>query len=127
MDPARVVHFEIPFDDGERARAFYRDVFAWSLDEMPNLDYTGISTGPRGDDGMPTEPGYIGGGMAKRQGTFTQPNVVMGVDDIDATLAVIEQHGGKILSPKEAVGDMGFAAYFTDTEGNTLGLWQTAG
>ena len=50
----------------------------------------------------------------------------MGVDDIDAMLQVIEQHGGKVLSAKEPVGDMGFAAYFADTEGNTLGLWQTA-
>jgi predicted enzyme related to lactoylglutathione lyase len=25
------------------------------------------------------------------------------------------------------VGEMGFAAYFTDCEGNLLGLWQSAG
>jgi predicted enzyme related to lactoylglutathione lyase len=24
------------------------------------------------------------------------------------------------------VGDMGWAAYFTDTEGNVIGLWQPA-
>jgi hypothetical protein len=24
------------------------------------------------------------------------------------------------------VGDMGFAAYFTDCEGNLMGLWQSA-
>jgi uncharacterized protein len=24
-----VVHFEIPFDDGDRARRFYREVFDW--------------------------------------------------------------------------------------------------
>jgi predicted enzyme related to lactoylglutathione lyase len=33
---------------------------------------------------------------------------------------------GKIGRSKEAVGDMGFAAYFTDTEGNLVGLWETA-
>ena len=126
MASARVVHFEIPFDDGDRARDFYTRVFDWSLDSMPELEYTGVSTGPAGDDGMPSEPGYIGGGMAKREGTFTHPTVVMAVDDIDAMLKVVEQHGGSVVSPKEPVGDMGFAAYFTDTEGNTLGLWQTA-
>ncbi|MGH9234181.1 MAG: VOC family protein, partial [Acidimicrobiales bacterium] len=26
---ARVVHFEVPFDDAERALSFYRDVFDW--------------------------------------------------------------------------------------------------
>jgi predicted enzyme related to lactoylglutathione lyase len=25
----RVVHFEIPFDDRDRARRFYREVFDW--------------------------------------------------------------------------------------------------
>lgn len=126
MPSARVVHFEIPFEDGDRARAFYAKVFEWSVDEMPELDYTGVGTGPAGDDGMPSEPGYIGGGMAKREGTFLNPTIVMGVEDIDAMLKVIEANGGKTLSAKEPVGDMGFAAYFTDTEGNTMGLWQTA-
>jgi predicted enzyme related to lactoylglutathione lyase len=32
-----------------------------------------------------------------------------------------------VLSPRQPVGDMGFAAYFRDTEGNVVGLWQTAG
>ena len=26
----RVVHFEIPFDDGDRARAFYQEAFGWA-------------------------------------------------------------------------------------------------
>jgi predicted enzyme related to lactoylglutathione lyase len=39
----------------------------------------------------------------------------MGVEDIDAMLKVIEANGGKTLSAKEPVGDMGFAAYFTGT------------
>ena len=30
------------------------------------------------------------------------------------------------MRPGEAVGEMGFAAYFTDSEGNLMGLWQTA-
>ena len=64
---ARVVHFEIPFDDGDRARSFYGDVFDWSIQTMPELDYTIVSTGPADDQGMPSEPGYIGGGMMQRQ------------------------------------------------------------
>ena len=27
----KVVHFEIPFDDGERARAFYGETFGWQM------------------------------------------------------------------------------------------------
>lgn len=59
----KVVHFEIPFDDGDRARSFYRDAFGWQINEMPELDYTIVVTGPVDETGMSSEPGYIGGGM----------------------------------------------------------------
>ena len=121
----RVVHFEIPFDDGERARAFYAEAFGWDVSPMPEMDYTKVSSGPSGDSG-PTEPGFINGGMAQRGESFTAPTVVVDVEDIDAALAKIEGLGGTTLLTRTPVGDMGFSAYFRDTEGNAIGLWQTA-
>ena len=47
-------------------------------------------------------------------------------DDIDATLATVGQKGGSTVLDKMPVGEMGFAAYFRDCEGNLLGLWQNA-
>jgi hypothetical protein len=41
-------------------------------------------------------------------------------------LVEIEKHGGSPVGDKLPVGDMGFAAYFTDSEGNLMGLWQSA-
>jgi predicted enzyme related to lactoylglutathione lyase len=123
----RVVHFEVPFDDGERAQSFYRDVFDWQIQGMPELAYHMVTTGPVDDQGMPGEPGFIGGGMLQRQAPVDAPVITLMVDDIDATLVAIEDHGGKTVAPKSAVGDMGFAAYFTDSEGNVLGHWQNAG
>ena len=90
---ARVVHFEVPFDDADRARGFYREVFDWQIQSMPEMGYNLVSTGPTSDD---------------------------------ATLVAIEKHGGHALGEKAAVGEMGFAAYFTDSEGNLMGLWQIA-
>ena len=124
---ARVVHFEIPFDDADRARGFYREVFDWQIQSMPELDYNMVSTGPLTDQGMPSEPGYIGGGMLQRQDPVTTPVITMQVDDIDATLIAIGSHGGAAVGEKVTVGSMGFAAYFTDCEGNLMGLWQNAG
>ena len=49
----RIVHFEIPFDDGDRAKAFYGDVFGWQAQDMPEMQYTMVMTGPVGDNGMP--------------------------------------------------------------------------
>lgn len=124
---ARVVHFEVPFDDGERALAFYRDVFDWQIQSLPEMGYNLVSTGPTGEDGMPTEPGFIGGGMLQRHAPVERPVVTLEVDDIDATIATVERNGGSAVGEKMAVGDMGFAAYFNDSEGNLMGLWQSAG
>ncbi|WP_068279052.1 VOC family protein [Aldersonia kunmingensis] len=124
----KIVHFEVPYDNGARARSFYRDAFGWQVMDIPGMDYTSVSTGPAGDDGMPSEPGYIGGGMFQRTDDYPRtPVITVEVDDIEAALKKIESLGGKGSIPKFAVGEMGFAAYFTDTEGNTIGLWETAG
>ena len=124
---ARVVHFEVPFDDGDRARSFYREVFDWQIQAVPEIGYNMVSTGPTSDQGMPAEPGFIGGGMLQRQTPVNAPVITLQVDDIDATLTAVEKHGGARVGDTMPVGDMGFAAYFNDSEGNLMGLWQNAG
>ena len=121
----RVVHFEIPFDDGERASTFYSEAFGWTLSSMPDMHYVLVTTGPS-DQGPPGEPGFINGGMLSRGEPVTSTVVTVDVDDIDATLAEVERLGGATVRGKAAVGDMGYSAYFTDSEGNLMGLWQNA-
>jgi predicted enzyme related to lactoylglutathione lyase len=124
---ARVVHFEVPYDDADRARQFYQAVFEWQIQAIPEMGYNIVSTGPVSDQGMPAEPGYIGGGMLQRQEPVQSPVITLAVDDIDSALVAIEKNGGAAVGEKVPVGDMGFAAYFKDTEGNLMGLWQNAG
>ena len=50
----------------------------------------------------------------------------MDVEDIDTALAKVEELGGQSVRPRQEVGEMGFATYFTDPEGNLMGLWQNA-
>ena len=47
------------------------------------------------------------------------------VDDIDAALAKIEESGGETVEGRTEVGQMGWSAYFRDSEGNLMGIWQT--
>jgi uncharacterized protein len=123
----RVVHFEIPFDDGDRARSFYKEAFGWQIMDMPEMSYTIVMTGPSTDTG-PSEPGFINGGMlARGQGATTGPVVVLDVESIDVALERISELGGSTVVGRTPVGEMGFAAYFTDPEGNVIGLWETAG
>lgn len=123
----RVVHFEVPYDDADRARAFYRDVFGWAIQPVPEFDYNFVQTGPTGDDGMPGEVGYIGGGMFHRQDPVRLPVITIDVADMTAALASVAEHGGAAVGEPQQVGDMGIAAYFTDSEGNLMGLWQSLG
>ena len=121
----RVVHFELPADDLARAEDFYRSAFGWDVNSVPGMGYTLVSTAPSTERG-PTEPGAINGGMLARQEPITAPVVTIEVDRIDDALKVIEGLGGHTVRGRMPVGDMGFAAYFADTEGNIVGLWENA-
>lgn len=120
----RVVHFEIPADDLARAEDFYRDAFGWEINSIPGMGYTLVSTTPSTESG-PSEPGAINGGMLARQAPITAPVVTIQVDDIGQALTTIEGLGGRTVREPMPIGEMGFAAYFADTEGNVVGLWQT--
>ena len=124
----RVVHFELPYDDADRAREFYARTFGWQLAPMPQMDYTLVTTGPMSEDGQPTEPGYINGGMLARTDASTPtPVIVIDVSDLQAALRDVESAGGTVVTGVTPVGDMGVTAYVRDTEGNVIGLWQTLG
>jgi predicted enzyme related to lactoylglutathione lyase len=90
------------------------------------MEYHMVGTTPSNQQGMPTEPGAINGGMTKRQDPVKTPVITIDVNDIDSTLKSIEKLGGKAVQKKQPVADMGFTAYFKDTEGNVVGLWQDA-
>ena len=126
MIMGKVVHFEIPADNLARAKKFYSTVFGWILNEFPEMEYTIVRTVESDENGMPKEPGAINGGMLQRQDPVKAPIITISVDNMDQAAATIEKNGGKIIRPKMPVGDMGFAGYFKDTEGNVIGLWQNA-
>jgi uncharacterized protein len=122
----KVGHFEIPADKPERARKFYAAAFGWTHTEMPGMDYSMVSTGPANEQGMPKDPGYIGGGIGKRGGPLEHPVITIIVDDLTSAEMAVEKNGGKIIQRKQPIGDgsMGFTGYFKDTEGNTVGLYE---
>ena len=119
-----VVHFELCVDDIERAQAFYQEAFGWRTNAVPEMNYVLVSTTKTDKHGRPSEPGAINGGMMVRQAPFAAPIITIQVDDVDAALAKVESLGGAVVAGRQSVGDMGFSAYFTDTEGNIVGLWQ---
>jgi uncharacterized protein len=125
----KVVHFEIPADDTARAKEFYASIFDWQLTDMDmgggNM-YTTLMTVPVDEQSrIPTEPGAINGGLMKRTNDTPAPVVTIDVDAIDDTLKKIEAGGGSTVQPRTEIPGMGAFAYFKDSEGNVVGLWET--
>jgi predicted enzyme related to lactoylglutathione lyase len=124
----KVVHFEIPAEDLDRAKNFYSSIFGWQLQTMPmpGGEYTSVITTPVDQQTqMPTEPGAINGGMMQRDERTPAPVITIDVEAIDDALKEIEAAGGSTVTPRTAISGMGAFAYFKDPEGNVVGLWET--
>jgi predicted enzyme related to lactoylglutathione lyase len=126
---SKVVHFEIPVDDPARAKEFYGSAFDWQLDDQDvggGQIYTTVITTPIDEQSrLPTEPGAINGGLMQRTPDTPSPVITIGVDGIDDSLKKIEAGGGSIVQPRTEVPGVGAFAYFKDSEGNVVGLWET--
>ncbi len=117
--PASLVWFEIPADNVERAKKFYRALFGWKIDKLPgDMEYWHLDTG--GADASPD-----GGLMLRKHPQQVITNYIM-VDSVARAAARVKKLGGKICVPKTAVPQMGYFAVCLDTENNQFALWERA-
>lgn len=121
-----IVHFEIPADDVEKMKGFYKAVFDWKLIDLKGeVDYTMLHTVPTDDQGMLIEPG-VNGGMYKRTERNQVPINYISVESVDDYLEKAVNNGGRVIAPKTEVPKIGFIAWIADPEGNPIGLLQPA-
>ncbi len=114
----RVIHFEIPAEDADRAVAFYTKAFGWKISKWGGpANYWLITTG---ED---KEPG-INGAITEKSETVPATTNTISVPSFDDAVKKITVAGGKILTPKMAVPGVGYMAYCKDTEGNAFGIMQ---
>ena len=116
--PASIVWFEVPADDLDRARKFYKSLFGWNFAKLPAAinDYWHIDTG--GPDASPD------GGMMPRMHPQQPITNYVSVPSVTKAAAKVEKLGGTVCKPKTAVPGMGYFAICLDTEGNTFALWE---
>jgi predicted enzyme related to lactoylglutathione lyase len=113
---SRVIHFEIPAADPDRAAAFYGKAFGWKFDKWPGpMEYWMVTTGKEGEVG-------INGGMMRKPGGIASTTNTIGVDSVDAAIAAVLKAGGKNIMPKTPIPTIGYFAYCEDTEGNVFGV-----
>ncbi|MBX4198969.1 VOC family protein [Candidatus Parcubacteria bacterium] len=136
--PNPVVHFEMGYNDKERAKKFYNTVFGWQMQEMgPDMGgYVVAQTAVTDEKGMVQTPGNINGGFYQKTADpgSHAPSVVIAVDDIKQAMKDVEAAGGKIAGAMGADGKpsmepmmipgVGLWISFIDTEGNRTSLLQ---
>jgi predicted enzyme related to lactoylglutathione lyase len=114
---SRVVHFEIPVEDPERAVRFYSNAFGWRIQKWEGpQDYWLVDTG----DG---EPG-INGGILRRTPPFDRVVNTVNVDNIDAATARVKEFGATLVGEKMTIPDIGYLQYAQDPDGNIFGMMQ---
>ena len=114
---ARVIHFEIPTKEPEKAKQFFQKVFGWEIERWGEIPYWLITTGKQ------QEPGINGALMLSKKDHSGIINTIS-VVDIDETTKAIRTAGGEVLQEKMAVPGIGWHIYFRDLDGNILGAKQ---
>ena len=112
--------FEIPVKNLSRAKTFYETVIGAPMQTMEAM---GMKSAFFPAD---MENGSVGGCILEGQG-YEPTNkgsliYLNGGDDLSVPLSRVEKAGGRIITPKMAIGHNGFLAHFEDTEGNKVGL-----
>jgi predicted enzyme related to lactoylglutathione lyase len=114
--------FEIPASDIKRAKKFYENIFSCEMQDMGEM--MGMKM-----VGFPAEMGNgkASGGLV--QGPMHKPSADGAIVYLNANPSIqtvverIEKAGGKVMMPKTQISpEIGFMAFFTDTEGNRVGL-----
>lgn len=120
-----VAHFEIFGDNPEKLGEFYKKLFGWKIDKVPNMEYWTVGTVKTDTKGMPTEPGGINGGLMKRPMPDARNwmNYVT-VESLDGAVKQAQSLGGTVIRPRTAVSKRGWFAIVTDPEKNVFGIWQ---
>jgi len=115
--------FEIPVNDTARAKKFYETVFAIQMDTQEIRDMEKTFFPMDRASGM----GKVSGALVK--GGMFKPSAEGAVVYLNANPAIqvvidkIEKAGGKIIMPKTLISkEIGYMAFFTDSEGNCVAL-----
>jgi predicted enzyme related to lactoylglutathione lyase len=121
-----VGHFEIPSDDPEKLSEFYTRLFDWQVQKFSGegFDYWLVLTVPTNEQGMPTEPGGINGGIFKRMAPEQKPINYVIVDSVDAYVAKAGELGATVAMGKMPIPNMGYFAQLVDPDGNMFGVFQ---
>jgi len=115
-----VVFFEMPANDMNRAKEFYKKVLGWYISPDYENYYFALTT-LSDENKIPKVVGQINGGIQKKDDTIGKLRLMIHVTDLDETLKRALDEGGKILIPPKKIPGY-YYAVIMDTEGNEINL-----
>ncbi len=115
-------HFDIPVDNADRAKQFYKDVFGWNMKKLNSQVDSKVELWMCETEDESGRKG-ITGGMMKRDSLPSVTNYIL-VNSIDEYTSKINHSGGKVTLHKTEIPNMGFFAMFLDSENNVFGLFE---
>lgn len=115
----RFVHIDISADRPERAAAFYRQAFGWTVTRLDGpVPYWLVAVDP-GD------PTAMGAGIGQRTEPWQSTVPTIDVADADEAAMAIVAAGGSIVIPKTSIPGIGQLVTFKDTEGNVMAVLES--
>ena len=125
MNP--VVHFEMPYRERDRIARFYERAFGWKTEKLgAEMGNYVLATTAEQDAKADAPRGAINGGFFPYSPEMPgqHPSVVIGVQDIQASMKAVGSAGGKVLGTPMEIPGVGRYVAFEDTEGNRLSMLQ---
>jgi predicted enzyme related to lactoylglutathione lyase len=109
------VHVELHTQDPQRAKNFYKELFDWKLEDMPDMEYTVIDVGETGR----------GGGIMKSPMPDAAPQWVpyILVDDVAASTAKAKSLGAAVLQDVTEIPGIGSFSMLVDPTGAAFALF----
>ncbi len=108
------IHIELHTQDPKRAKKFYNELFNWTLEDIPDMNYTVIKVGEG-----------TGGGIMKSPMPRALPQWVpyVLISDITASTEKAKSLGATVLADVTEIPDIGWFSMFLDPTGAAFALF----
>ncbi len=117
--PGKVVWHDLITDTPAASERFYGELFGWTFEPVPGVNYTLIRHDGRAIGGLVDQD------RLPVDEDISQWVALLAVEDIEVAAAAVGPAGGRLLTPPTSLGRRGRVAVAADPEGAVFALLET--